>query len=123
MRNLYRTSAALLSAGNVDLLTGNSTHFNVIENRGNYEGALFLARIDHNDSFQVFSGSGNHTEYEKFQKDMRPIAHHDQTLRPRPTMTIVETGPCTFETLRKFFLFINNEKRTRRTKVPFAVFK
>jgi len=109
----------------INLSTGATKYFNVIENTYGREGALFLLmRYDYRGTgkvckFKVISGSGAHTEYTGFQVGNNPQMHYDQTPNRmyECDWVVVDSGATSLETLHRFM------EKTQKRSVGFGVFK
>lgn len=109
-------SFAILMAGTVKLDSGDSTHFNIIENSSS-EGAAFLLRT-YDAKFLLVTGGGNHKGYTGFQIDSVPTMYHDQTGRKfKNQFKVVAQGAISIETLKDF------KSISGKKVVPFGVFK
>lgn len=121
-----RSTFAILGSGTINFKTGDTKYFNIFENFGNLEGALFLLRrYDYQTGgtlkpkYKVVCGSGNYTQYSNFQVEDNPQMHYDQTPNRlyECDWKVIAAGDISKETLKMF------KEEAQKNSVGFAVFK
>ena len=112
-----RNSWALLPAGSLNLKTGKSTHFDVVENNSGEVGTLILVKIDFAGYKVLSSAGGNGKPWNNYAIGARPMSHHDQTLRFNMPYTIVGYYPATKAGMKLIYDVVD------KTSVSFSVFK
>lgn len=111
----YSKGWAILPAGRLNLSTGKTKYFNVLEDRS----ALIVIQFkrmpgsDIPDKYMVIAGAGSPDGYEKTQTR----GYHDQTGREFPPFDVIGRLSSSESSLKKI------KDRVSKTSVSFAVFK